>query len=59
MAVGLTKPIGLDHAKKIVLEVQALDKEADEIEAQISNIEKMSKKIKCKTSAANEMDALR
>ena len=36
-----------------------IEKEADDIEAQISAIEKMSAKIKCKTSAANEMDALR
>jgi hypothetical protein len=59
MAVGLTKPLGLDHAKKVLQELQQFKKEADDIEAQISAIEKMSAKIKCKTSAANEMDALR
>ena len=59
MAVGLTRPITIEEARSIYGNMRVFNKEADDMKEKISEVAEMSKKIKCKTSATDEMDALK
>merc|ERR1712106_238245 len=59
MAVGLTRPITLGEAQTIYDNVKTFNSESQEIKTKIHEIGEMSKKIKCKTSATDEVDALK
>ena len=59
MAVGLTRPVMISEARNIYDQAKKFNAEADNIKEKIDEIEEMSKLMKCKTSAANEVDALR
>ena len=59
MAVGLTRPIMISEARNIYDQAKQFNAEADTIKVKIQEIHELSKLMKCKTSAANEVDALR
>ena len=59
MAVGLTRPITIEEARSIYGNMKVFNKEADDIQLKINEVAEMSKKIKCKTSATDEVDALK
>ena len=59
MAVGLTKPSSLQEAQTVFGNMRTFSAEAEDIKSKINAIGEMSKKISCKTSAVDEVDALR
>ena len=59
MAVGLTLPVTLEEAQNIFRNVKTFSIEAKDIKLKIDEIGEMSKKIKCKTSATDEVDTLK
>ena len=59
MAVGLTRPITIEEARSIFGNMKVFNKEADDMQDKIHEVAEMSKKIKCKTSATDEVDALK
>ena len=59
MAVGLTKPSSLQEAQTVFGNIKTFCAEAEDIKTKINAIAEMSKKITCKTSAVDEVDALK
>ena len=59
MAIGLTKPSSLQDAKQEFDNLKLFNKESDDVRVKIEDIAIMSKKISCKTSAGDEVDALK
>ena len=59
MAVGLTRPITLAEAQNIFGNVKTFNVESKDIKIKIDEIAEIIKKIKCKTSATDEVDALK
>ena len=59
MAVGLTRPVTLEEAQNTFRNVKTFSTEAKDIKLKIYEIGEMSKKIKCNTSATDEVDALK
>ena len=59
MAIGFTKPSTLEDARQEFDNIKLFNKESDEVRVKIEEIAEMSKKISCKTSAGDEVDALR
>ena len=59
MAIGFTKPSTLEEAQQEFDNIKLFNSESDEVRLKIEDIAAMSKKISCKTSAGDEVDALR